>query len=85
MSQPPRIDPDQIPDAIWKQMNISRERFAEIREEMRAREARAPQVGSVAFDFELERLAPDGARTRESTRLSDSRGRPVALVFGSYT
>ena len=81
----PLIDPDQIPDHVWKQMNVTRERFLEIRAQMEEREKRAPAVGSLAPDFELERLSAEGQRTGRSERLSDSRGGPVALVFGSYT
>ena len=50
-----------------------------------AREQRAPAVGTLAPDFTLERLSPTGARTGQRVQLSDYRGRPVALVFGSYT
>lgn len=39
-----------------------------------------PPVGSLAPDFEL--APPDGGA---SVRLSDLRGRPVALIFGSWT
>jgi hypothetical protein len=84
MARPP-IDPDKIPPALWKQMNISKERFLEIMEQMQEREKRAPAVGSAAPDFELERLSAEGERTGETERLSAHRGRPVALVFGSYT
>ena len=49
------------------------------------REPQAPAVGTPAPDFVLERLSPTGARTGQQARLSDYRGRPVALVFGSYT
>ncbi len=79
------IDPDKIPEHVWKQMNITRERFLEIRAQLEEREKRAPAVGSLAPDFELERLSAEGQRTGQSERLSDCRGRPVALVFGSYT
>ncbi len=41
----------------------------------------APDVGSPAPDFELPVLHGDGERMR----LHDLRGRPVGLVFGSYT
>ena len=51
----------------------------------RRRLARTPRPGGMAPDFELEGLAPDGARTGETVRLSALRGTPVALVFGSYT
>ncbi len=43
-------------------------------------QAGAPSVGDEAFDFDLRRL--DGAGR---VRLSDHRGRPVGLIFGSYT
>ena len=57
------------------------ERFARLREAMARREERAPNVGGEAPDFELPLLHGDGARVR----LSELRGRPVALIFGSYT
>jgi hypothetical protein len=41
---------------------------------------KAPEIGKPAPDFTLK--SPDGART---VTLSSLRGRPVALVFGSYT
>ncbi|MAG37344.1 MAG: hypothetical protein CL878_14005 [Dehalococcoidia bacterium] len=50
-----------------------------------AREERAPAVGALAPDFALERLSPIAGRTGRQARLSDHQGRPVALVFGSYT
>ena len=50
-----------------------------------AREKHAPPEGSEAPDFEIERLSPEGKRTGEMFRLSAMRGRPVALIFGSYT
>lgn len=41
----------------------------------------APDVGSLAPDFDLPVLHGDGERVR----LRDLRGGPVGLVFGSYT
>jgi hypothetical protein len=81
----PRIDPDKIPPALWKQMNISKERFQEIMAEQQRREANVPAVGSEAPDFELKRLDEKGTLTETTLRLSALRGRPVGLVFGSYT
>ena len=40
-----------------------------------------PEVGTEAPDFDLAVLDGDGARVR----LRDRRGRPVGLIFGSYT
>ncbi len=45
----------------------------------------SPQVGEIAPDFTLERLSPQGKRTGETLALSDLRGKPVGLIFGSYT
>lgn len=45
-----------------------------------AREARAPKIGEPAPDFNIS-LLDDDCRVR----LSDLRGRPVGLIFGSYT
>ncbi len=57
------------------------ERFAQLREAMARREERAPKVGDEAPEFELPVLDGNGA----TVRLSELRGRPVALIFGSYT
>ncbi|HEY4775350.1 MAG TPA: hypothetical protein VIH40_11075 [Xanthobacteraceae bacterium] len=53
--------------------------------EERAREAFVPKVGSQAPDFAADVLDRDRKRTGEQVRLSDLRGTPVGLVFGSYT
>ncbi len=57
------------------------ERFAQLREAIARREESAPMVGDEAPDFRLPLLHGDGA----TVRLSDLRGQPVALIFGSYT
>ena len=59
-------------------MNITKERFLEIRSMMMEREKRTPAIGSAAPDFELERLSPEGERTGQTEKLSTHRGRPVA-------
>jgi hypothetical protein len=45
----------------------------------------APQPGDMAPDFTLELLSPTGARTGEPLTLSSLRGKPVGLIFGSFT
>ncbi len=57
------------------------ERFSRLVEAMERRDERAPKVGDEAPDFELPVLDGKGA----TVRLSELRGRPVALIFGSYT
>jgi peroxiredoxin len=54
-------------------------------EEEKAREAIVPQPGAEAPDFVAEVLDRDRKRTGETVRLSDLRGKPVGIVFGSYT
>ncbi|MBW2413842.1 MAG: hypothetical protein JRG76_04965 [Deltaproteobacteria bacterium] len=63
----------------------TKEDFEKMRDQMIEREKGVPAVGSEAPDFEIERLSPKGARTGASLRLSSLRGRPVGLIFGSYT
>ena len=79
------LDIDAIPEHAFEKMGTTREGFRKIRDEMRERDAHTPRVGSPAPDFRIERLSPDGERTGNMLSLSSLRGRPVALVFGSYT
>lgn len=48
-------------------------------------QTKSPKVGDPAPDFELELLDARGKRTGEMTRLSSHFGKPIGLVFGSYT
>ncbi len=57
------------------------ERFARLREAMTRRDELAPKVGDEAPDFQLPMLHAEG----DTVRLSGLRGKPVALIFGSYT
>jgi len=85
-SYPP---PDSLPPERWEKLNLTRDRFLEDYETMvreRAlRDQAVPKAGEPAPEFEIERLSPAGKRTGETFRLSSTRGKPVALVFGSYT
>ena len=58
-----------------------RERFLDRME----RDKHSPKVGEVAPDFELELLSPAGQRTDDRLSLSSLRGKPVGLIFGSFT
>lgn len=64
---------------------ITEEQFDAMREEQGARQVHVPQPGDDAPDFELDVLDPDRKRSGETVRLSSLRGKPVALMFGSYT
>jgi len=50
-----------------------------------AADRNSPQPGDMAPDFTLELLSPSGARTGEPLSLSSLRGKPVGLIFGSFT
>ena len=56
-----------------------------MREVQAKRQARVPQPGDDAPDFEIDVLDRDRQRTGETVQLSALRGKPVALMFGSYT
>lgn len=85
-SYPP---PESLPPERWEKLNLAREQYLEDYESMvreRAmRDHSAPKVGEPAPDFEIQRLTPGGKQTGEMLRLSSTRGKPVALLFGSYT
>jgi hypothetical protein len=81
----PPFDPDALTDDEFRRLNTSREAYRKLVAEMQEREIRVPPVGGVAPDFAAELLSPTGQPTGRRIRLSEQRGRPVALVFGSYT
>ena len=49
------------------------------------RQSEVPQPGDMAPDFELDLLDRGRKRTGDIVRLTALRGKPVALMFGSYT
>lgn len=82
ISYPP---PDALSEADLERMMLTREAYAAMRDARVERERHAPRVGAPAPDFRVERLAADGARSGEFLQLSQALGKPVALIFGSYT
>jgi hypothetical protein len=71
---------------VWLEISdISEVEFEAHMAEEKAREATVPPVGSEAPDFVADVLDRDRKRTGENVKLSDLRGKPVGLVFGSYT
>jgi hypothetical protein len=83
------IDFEAMPEEAFEKMGTTRQEMLERVRQVAEREAGTPQAGSRAPNFEIERLSPDGQRTGEtfnlSRHLAGNGGRPVALVFGSYT
>ena len=45
----------------------------------------SPKIGDDAPDLKLERLNGNGTRSAETVKLSSYFGKPVGLIFGSYT
>jgi len=65
--------------------SLMRGTYKGVRAKRVERERYAPKPGKIAPDFTIEWLSSDGNRTNEMFQLSKSRGKPVALIFGSYT
>jgi hypothetical protein len=71
---------------IWMELsNMTKGDFDKMFADQKVRQQRVPEIGQPAPDFEAELLHADRARSGETVKLSDLRGKPVALVFGSYT
>jgi hypothetical protein len=71
---------------VWLQISdITEEEFEAHMAVEKARDAIVPKVGSEAPDFVADVLDRQLKRTGEQVRLSDLRGAPVGIIFGSYT
>lgn len=71
---------------LWIDISvINAEQFDAHMAEQKAREAIVPKVGSEAPDFVADVLDRERRRTGEQVRLSDLRGQPVGIIFGSFT
>ena len=71
---------------VWLEISdITEAEFEAHMAEEKAREAIVPKVGSAAPDFVADVLDRHRKRTGEQVRLSDLRGMPVGIIFGSYT
>ena len=71
---------------VWLEISdMSADEFDAMMAKQKARQGGALKAGIEAPDFEIERLDRWRKRTGQFVKLSDLRGRPVALAFGSYT
>jgi hypothetical protein len=74
------------PESEFKFRGITRDDFrAWVTKRVKRAMENAPQPGTDAPDFNLEVLSPKGKRTGEHMSLSSLKGKPVALIMGSYT
>ena len=86
MEKAPEVpDFDEMTPEQSEKFGITKEEFIKLQKFAAEREKKAPPVGTMAPDFEIKRLSAEGELTEEHVRLSALRGRPVALIFGSYT
>ena len=69
----------------WKDWGISKEEWVEYLQDRIRKDLSAPKEGDDTPDFSVERLSTDGKRTGETIYLSSLFGKPIALLFGSYT
>ena len=71
---------------LWLSISdITEAQFDALQEREKSRQKLVPQPGAMAPDFEIDMLLRDRKRTGDKVRLSSLRGKPVGLVFGSYT
>ena len=71
---------------LWIEISdLTAEEFDQLQAEHKARQVRAPKAGTEAPDFELDVLDRERQRTGKKVRLSSLRGKPVAMIFASYT
>lgn len=84
-SPPKPEDVDSAPDELFERIGMDRETYRQRQKQRLDRAAQSPGPGDAAPDFRLEKLTEEGDRTGEYVTLSELRGRPVALAFGSYT
>jgi hypothetical protein len=80
-----RKDAPRRSERWWEKWHISKDEYDRYVEAKRRRDKRVPRIGDVAPEFEVERLDRRGRRTGGMFRMSSMRGKPVAIVFGSYT
>lgn len=71
---------------VWLEISdMTEDEFDRMLEVEKAQQDNVPPVGAEAPDFELEVLTRDRKRTGEYVKLSDYRGKPLGIVFGSFT
>ena len=89
LSGVPDMKPGMTPQerkVIWLQVSdMSESEFDAMMSENKARQVNVPELGTMAPDFNLDVLDRETGRSGEKVSLSSLRGKPVALIFGSYT
>jgi len=71
---------------VWLDISdITEEEFEAHMAGEKARETDVPQVGSMAPDFTADVLNHEHNLIGKTVTLSDLRGKPVGIIFGSFT
>ena len=65
--------------------DMTADEFDALQASYKARAEGMPPEGSEAPDFSVEVMDQNQKRTGASQRLADFHGKPVGLIFGSYT
>ena len=65
--------------------DMTADEFDALQATYKARASGMPVPGDEAPDFTVDVMDASQKRTGESKSLSDFRGKPVGLIFGSYT
>ena len=85
----PEMKPDMTMEErkqVWLAISdMTEQEFDDMRAWQKGRQLQVPEAGSEAPDFEIDVLDRKRRRSGETIQLSSLRGKPVALVFGSYT
>lgn len=76
---------EHLTDEEWEDAGFTRAQFENRWRARLERDRFSPKTGSPAPDFILEVLTSEGKRSGELFQLSSLFGRPIGLVFGSYT
>ena len=77
--------PDELPASRWQQSMQTQDEYRAMVKERQHRDQIAPEVGQMAPDFVARVLVEPGEPEQPPFQLAATRGRPVALIFGSYT
>ena len=76
---------EHLTDEEWADAGFTRTQFEDRWRARLERDRFSPVIGSPAPDFTVEVLTSEGNRSGELFQLSSLSGKPVGLVFGSYT
>jgi len=74
-----------LTDEEWEDAGFTRTQFEDRWRARLERDRFSPATGSPAPDFNLEVLTSEGNRSGALFQLSSLFGKPIGLIFGSYT